>query len=80
VLQLVLRSGLLLALAGIAAGMVLAAWASRLMSGLLHQVSPSDPLTFAAVGITLVAVAFLASLVPAWRATRVDPVIALKSE
>lgn len=80
VLRLIMRSGLVLALAGVAVGMALAAWTSRLMRGLLHEVSPADPLTFVAVGVTLSLVAMLASLVPAWRATRVDPVIALKSE
>ena len=80
VLRLIMRSGLVLALAGVAVGMVLAAWTSRLMRGLLHEVSPADPLTFLVVGVTLSLVAMLASLVPAWRATRVDPVIALKSE
>ena len=80
VLRLIMRSGLILALAGVAAGMMLAAWTSRLMRGLLHEVSPSDPLTFVVVGVTLSLVAMVASLVPAWRATRVDPVIALKSE
>ena len=80
VLRLIMRSGLILALAGVAAGMMLAAWTSRLMRGLLHEVSPSDPLTFVVVGVTLSLVAMAASLVPAWRATRVDPVIALKSE
>jgi putative ABC transport system permease protein len=80
VLRLIMRSGLVLALAGVAVGMGLAAWTSRLMQGLLHEVSPADPLTFVVVGVTLSLVAILASLVPAWRATRVDPVIALKSE
>jgi putative ABC transport system permease protein len=50
------------------------------MGTLLHDVSPLDPATFAAVGIGLSMIAAVASLVPAWRATRVDPVIALKSE
>jgi ABC-type lipoprotein release transport system permease subunit len=47
---------------------------------MLHDVRPSDPMTFAAVGAGLAVVAILASLVPAWRATRVDPVVALKAE
>ena len=50
------------------------------MSTLLHGVTPGDPATFAAVGIGLSGVAVLASLIPAWRATRVDPVVALKTE
>jgi putative ABC transport system permease protein len=80
VLALVLRSGLALALAGVAIGLAAAALSTRLMGTLLHDVSPLDPATFAAVGIGLSMIAAFASLVPAWRATRVDPVIALKSE
>jgi putative ABC transport system permease protein len=80
VLRMVLRSGLALSLAGIAAGIAAAAFATRLMTTLLHGVTPGDPATFAAVGIALSCVAALASLIPAWRATRIDPVIALKTE
>jgi putative ABC transport system permease protein len=80
VLRLVMRSGLTLALAGVAVGLAIAAVASRLMNTLLHDVSPLDPLTFVAVGIGLSIVAAASSLVPALRATRVDPVVALKSE
>jgi putative ABC transport system permease protein len=80
VLRLVLGSGVGLALAGIAVGLVAAASLSRLMATLLHDVRPGDPATYAAVAGTLTAVAVVASLVPAWRATRVDPVRALKAE
>jgi putative ABC transport system permease protein len=80
VLSLVLRSGLSLAFAGVAVGLAAAAVSTRLMGTLLHDVSPLDPATFAVVGIVLGVVAALASLVPAWRATRVDPVVALKAE
>jgi predicted permease len=80
VLQMVLGSGLWLALVGIAAGLVLAFGVTRLLAGLLHGVTAADPATFAVVAALLTAVAALASLVPAWRASRVDPVIALKSE
>jgi putative ABC transport system permease protein len=80
VLKMVLRSGVGLALAGIAAGLVLAFGVTRLLSGLLHGVTPADPATFAVVAIALTGVAALASAVPAWRASRVDPVVALKSE
>jgi ABC-type antimicrobial peptide transport system permease subunit len=50
------------------------------MRGLLHGVTPGDPWTFVAVGIGLSIVAIAASAIPAWRATRVDPVLALKAE
>ena len=80
VLRLVLGSGLLLAFIGVAAGLVVAFVVTRFMSTLLHEVSPGDPLTFGSVAVVLTLVAILASLVPAWRATRVDPVVALKAE
>jgi putative ABC transport system permease protein len=80
VLKLVLGSGVGLALAGIAAGLAAAALLSRVMSTLLHDVQPGDPATYAVVAGVLTAVAILASLIPAWRATRVDPVKALKAE
>ncbi|HET7696816.1 MAG TPA: ABC transporter permease [Vicinamibacterales bacterium] len=80
VLRMVLGSGVSLALVGIGAGLMLAFGVTRLLRGLLHGVTPADPSTFAAVAAALVGVAAMASLVPAWRASRVDPVIALKSE
>ena len=80
VLKLVLGNGVGLALAGIVVGLAAAAALSRLMSTLLHEVRPGDPATFAAVACVLTAVATVASLVPAWRAMRVDPVKALKAE
>jgi putative ABC transport system permease protein len=80
VLRMVLWSGLSLAAAGIAAGLLLAAGTTRLLRGLLHGVTPADPATFAVATLGLVAVAALASALPAWRASQVDPVVALKSE
>ncbi len=80
VLRMVLRNGLVLSFAGIALGIVAAAFATRLMHTLLHGVTPGDPATFTAVALGLAGVATLASLIPAWRATRVDPVVALKTE
>jgi ABC-type antimicrobial peptide transport system permease subunit len=80
VLKLVLRGGVGLAMIGIVIGLVLAAALSRLMATLLHDVQPGDPATFATVAAVLTAVAVAASLIPAIRATRVDPVRALKAE
>jgi ABC-type antimicrobial peptide transport system permease subunit len=79
-LRMVLGSGLSLAAAGIVAGLLLAAATTRLLRGLLHGVTPADPATFAVVTLGLLGIAVLASAVPAWRASRVDPVVALKSE
>jgi putative ABC transport system permease protein len=80
VLRMVLKNGLLLSLGGISLGIAAAAAATGLMRNLLHGVTPGDPATFAAAGLGLSLVAVLASLIPAWRATRVDPVRALKAE
>jgi putative ABC transport system permease protein len=80
VLRLVVRQGMTMTLIGLALGLVGAFSISRVLRGLLHGVSPTDPLTFVAVSIVLLVVALLACLVPARRATRVDPIIALRTE
>jgi predicted permease len=80
IVRMVLGSGIALALVGIGGGIVLALVITRMLSGLLHGVTPADPATFAAVAVVLTVVAAAASAVPAWRASRVDPVLALKSE
>jgi putative ABC transport system permease protein len=80
VVNLVVGKGLLLAGAGIAIGLAGALALTRLLSSLLYGVNATDPLTFAAVSSLLAAVAIAASCIPAWRATRVDPVIALRCE
>ncbi|HET7619196.1 MAG TPA: ABC transporter permease [Vicinamibacterales bacterium] len=80
VLRMVLGSGLLLSGIGLIIGLAAAVPAAGLMRGLLHGITPLDPATFATVAVVLTAVALGASAVPAWRATRVDPVIALKAE
>jgi len=72
--------GLSLAVIGIAIGLAAAFGITRLMSSLLFDVSPFDPLTFATVSLTLAAAAVLASYVPALRATAVDPIEALRAE
>jgi putative ABC transport system permease protein len=78
ILAWVLRGGMLLAAAGLAVGIGLSAATSRFLSTLLYEVSAKDPITFAGIALTLSVVAFAACLVPALRATRVDPMAALK--
>ncbi|HEY3567304.1 MAG TPA: ABC transporter permease [Thermoanaerobaculia bacterium] len=80
VLGLVLREAGSLALAGLAAGLVLAFAATRVMASLLFGVGASDPLTFASVAATLALVALFAAWVPGRRATQVDPMVALRTE
>jgi predicted permease len=80
ILRLILRAGLWTAGAGVAIGAVLALAASRYVEPLLFETSPRDGGVFGSVAVSLVAVAVVASLVPAWRATRVDPVVALRAE
>jgi putative ABC transport system permease protein len=80
VLQLIIRQGMTLAIAGVMLGMIGAAWLSRLLSGLLYDVAPTDAATFTIVGGVLLAVALLANYIPARRATRVDPMVALRYE
>jgi putative ABC transport system permease protein len=80
VVAMVVRQGLLLALTGTIIGLVAALAATRVMAGLLFDVSATDPLTFVAVASLVVAVALGASYIPARRAARVDPVDALRRE
>ncbi|HSE36685.1 MAG TPA: ABC transporter permease [Blastocatellia bacterium] len=80
VIKLVVGRGMLLVLVGLVIGISSAFALTSLMSVLLFAVSPTDPLTFAGIPILLVGVALVACLVPARRATRVDPMIALRSE
>jgi putative ABC transport system permease protein len=77
---MVLGEGSRLAAAGVGLGSIVAIAGARLIRGLLFEVSATDPLTFAAVAIGLLAFALLASYIPARRATRVDPMIALRGE
>jgi len=78
ILHMVLSQGLALALAGAAVGFAGALIVSHLMAGLLYGVSPSDPLTFISLTVVLVIVALAACFIPAHRAMRVDPIVALR--
>jgi putative ABC transport system permease protein len=80
VLRLVLRQALLLAATGVALGIGGALMLTRFLSSLLFGVSSKDPLTFVAVSLLLAGVATSASFIPAWRAARVDPMVALRHE
>jgi predicted permease len=80
ILQMVLRQGLGLAIAGAAVGLVGALIVSHLMAGLLFGVRPTDPLTFLGVAILLIGVSLVACYIPARRAMRVDPLVALRYE
>jgi putative ABC transport system permease protein len=79
VVKLVVWHGLVLGLVGVGIGSVASLFLTRLLASLLYEVSPRDPLTLAGVAVLLVAVAVLASFLPALRATRVDPLSALRA-
>jgi len=80
ILRLVVGHALGVTLSGIGLGLVLAFGATQLMASVVYDVDVRDPLTFAATVATLAAVAALASYPPARRATRIDPIISLRSE
>lgn len=80
VLWLILRRGLIQVGIGISLGLAGAYALSRVLRAVLVQVSPSDPATFAAITVLLTSVAIAACLIPARRATRVDPLVALRAE
>ena len=80
VLHLVVRHGLGMTFTGLGLGIVTAGGLTRLLAGLLYGVKPTDPSTFGTVAFLLCGVAFLACYIPAHRATRVDPIVALRYE
>lgn len=80
VLRLVLRHGMRLAAVGMALGFLGSLAATRLMTGMLFEVRPSDPITYAAVAVLLAAVVLAANYVPARRAAKLDPLVALRQE
>jgi putative ABC transport system permease protein len=80
VIGMVVRQGLVMALAGIGAGLAGAFALTRMMESLLYQVKPTDPQTFAAVAIVLALTALIATWGPALRAALADPIIALRCE
>ncbi len=80
VLKLVLRHGVLLVASGIGLGVAGALGLTRSLSSLLYGIKPTDPLTFVAVALVLISVALMASYIPARRATKVDPMVALRHD
>jgi putative ABC transport system permease protein len=80
VLGLVLREGVALAAAGVVIGLACSAVLTRVLRGMLYGVEPLDPATFAGVAAVVLVAAVLASLVPARRSTRIDPIVALRDE
>jgi ABC-type antimicrobial peptide transport system permease subunit len=79
-IRLVLARGLVLTWLGLAIGIIGALALTRLMASLLYGVGARDPATMVSVGVLLTAVALAACYVPAWRAIRVDPMTALRTE
>jgi ABC-type antimicrobial peptide transport system permease subunit len=80
VLKLILGQGIMLTIAGLAVGLIAALAMTRVLVSLLYGVVPSDPVTFIIVPLVLVAISLLACYVPARRAMRVDPMVALRYE
>jgi putative ABC transport system permease protein len=80
VLRLVLRHGMKMVLGGVVLGLFAAMGLTRLLGKMLYGVSATDPATFGVIALLLVIVALVACFLPAWRATQVDPIIALRQE
>jgi predicted permease len=80
VVSLVMQQGLIVALVGVSVGCVLAVFAARLVAGVLYGVGIADPVSWVAAVLVLFGAAALANLIPAWRASRVDPSVALRTD
>jgi ABC-type antimicrobial peptide transport system permease subunit len=80
VVRLVLRRGLVLVVVGLALGVAVAAGSTRILQQQLYGISPTDPVTFVVVSISFAVVGVLACVLPAMRAMRVDPLVALQAE
>jgi putative ABC transport system permease protein len=80
ILKLVVRQGMLLVVLGVTLGLLVSFAVTRFMTGLLFGVTANDPATLAGVSLLLAAIAFIACLIPARRATKVDPMVALRYE
>jgi ABC-type antimicrobial peptide transport system permease subunit len=75
-----LTDGVVVVAAGLGAGLVLAVWLTKALTGLLHEVAPADPVALASVAVVLSLTGIAAAYVPAWRATRVSVLTALRNE
>jgi len=80
VLQMTVKQGLKLVSAGMMLGLVAAFLLTRVLASLLYGISATDPITFVGISLVLLAVAIVASYIPALRATKVDPIIALRAQ
>jgi len=80
VLRLVIGQGMLLTMVGLVLGLAGSVSLTRLLHTFLYETSPTDPVIFAGISLTLACISLLACYIPAWRASKVDPVVALRHE